>query len=264
MNESPASPADVDETTNEPMSLGARLFNVFAAPGELFEELRDQKTAHSNWLLPMLLCMVMGIIFSFVVFSQPDIVASITDQQETAMAARVKAGKMTQDQADKALESVRKFQSPTFFKMFGSLGAVFGTGIGLTVFSVLLWILMDKILKGDVALNKSFELCGLTSMISFVGGIVTMLVVLLKGNIAAGPSAALLVPQFNPGSYLHQFLSAFNVMTIWYLIVLITGASKLTRRSFGSAAFWIFGVWFVLRFGTAAGSAWWTQFQSKM
>lgn len=264
MNESSTSLTDAEPTTAEPMSLGARLFNVFAAPGELFEELRDQKTAHTNWLIPMLLCMVMGITFSLVVFSQPDIVASIANQQETAMAARVKAGKMTQEQADQAVERVRQFQSPTFFKMIGSLGAVFGTGIGLAVFSVLMWILMDKILKGDVSLNKSFELCGLSSMISFVGGLLTMLVVLLKGNIAAGPNAALLVPNFNQASYAHQFLGALNVMTIWYLVVLCIGASKLTRRPFGTAAFWIFGVWFVLRFGAAAGGAWWAQFQSKM
>jgi Yip1 domain len=264
MNETQTSTAEMDSTPSEPMSLGARLFNVFAAPGELFEGLRDTRPAQTNWLIPLLLSMTMAVVFCVVVFSQPDIVANVVSQQDSAFAVRVKAGKMTQDQADKASEMMAKWRTPKMMMTFGSILAVLFNAIALVVFSLLIWLLTDKILKGGVSFNKAFELCGLSSMIGVLGGLVTMLVVLLKSNVTAGPNAALLVGEFNQASYLHQFLAAINVMTIWYLVVLAIGAAKLSRRSFGAAAFWIFGTWAVIRFGLAAGSAWWAQFQSKL
>lgn len=264
MNDTLVPPPNEAPSNTEPMSLGARLFNVFAAPGELFEELRDARVAHSNWLIPMLLSMMLGIVVSYVITSQPDIVANVAAQQDSALAARVKAGKLTQDQADKASEMMAKYRTPKMMMTFGAMFAVIGTGLGLTVMSLVLWLLTAKILKGEIPLNKSFEMCGLASMIGLVGGILTMLTILWKGNIAAAPNAALLVGDFDQTRYLHQFLAAINFVTLWYMVVLSIGAAKLSRRSVGAAAVWIFGFWFVIRFGLAAGTAWWAQFQAKM
>ena len=51
-------------------SLGARLFNVFATPGDVFEEVRQSKPCVGNWLLPMFLSCVIGVISVLVIFSQ--------------------------------------------------------------------------------------------------------------------------------------------------------------------------------------------------
>jgi hypothetical protein len=190
-------------------------------------------------------------------------VASVFKQQETAISAQVESGKMTPEQAGKSLEAMRQFQSGKLMMILGSLGAVFATTIFFVLLSLLMWLLTSKILKGGIPLVKSFELVGLAGMINVIGTLVTMLIVLLKGSILAGPNAAILLSSFDQASYLHQFLSALGVMTIWYLVVLCIGADKLSGKTFGAAAIWIFGVWAVLRFGMAFGSAWWAQFQAR-
>ncbi len=264
MNDDQESPTDEPESSAEPTSLFGRLFNVFAAPGELFEEIRRSKPSHSNWVVPLILSICAGVLFSVVVFSQPDIVASVFEQQEAVVMAKVDAGNISQEQADKSIEAMRQFQSGKLLMIFGSLGAGFGTIIFFVILSLLIWLLTSKILKGGIPLVKAFELVGLAGMINVLGALVTMLIVLLKGSILAGPNAAILLGSFDQASYLHQFLSALGVMTIWYLVVLSIGASKLSGRTIGVAAIWIFGVWAVVRFGMAIGSAWWAQFQAKM
>jgi hypothetical protein len=69
MNEDQNTSQEETESPAEPSSLFGRLFNMFAAPGELFDELRQSKPAHSNWVVPLLLSMVVGVLFSIVVFS---------------------------------------------------------------------------------------------------------------------------------------------------------------------------------------------------
>lgn len=254
---------EVDPEPRQTDSLPARLFNVIAGPGEVFDELKGSKPAHSNWVVPILLSMLVGVIFSVVAFSQPDIVASVFAQHEQTVAAQVESGKLSRAEADEALQGMRMFQSGKLMMVFGSLGAVFGTLIFFAVVSVLIWILAAKILKGDVSLKKCFEFVGLAAMINVLGGVITLLIVLLKGNIAAAPNAALLLGTFNPASYLHQFLATLNVITLWYMAVLSLGVSRLASRSFAVAAAWVFGVWAIIRIPLACATAWWTQFQSN-
>lgn len=257
-------PMETEHEPEESSSIFGRMFNVYAAPGELFEEVRDAKPAHSNWLVPVALSILVGIVFSVAVFSQPDIVASVFAPQEEAIMAKVEAGDLTQDQADQQLNAMRQFQSGKLMMMFGIFGSVIGTGIFLVVIAALIWLLAGKILKGNVTYFKAIEVVGLAGMVNVVGGIVTLMIVLLKANIAAGPNPTLLLGNFDPANYAHQILAALNVITIWYLAVLAIAVSKLAKRPFGTAALWVFGFWALIRFPIAAVSAWWTQFQSNM
>ena len=61
------------------MSLTARLFNVFADPGEVFEEVKNGKPSAANWMVPALVFALAGVISVVVIFSQPAIVQQIHD-----------------------------------------------------------------------------------------------------------------------------------------------------------------------------------------
>ena len=67
-------PADVPKPA---MSLTARLFNIFADPGEVFESVKTSKPAVANWLVPALIYPLAGMISVVVIFSQPAIVQQI-------------------------------------------------------------------------------------------------------------------------------------------------------------------------------------------
>jgi hypothetical protein len=248
----------------EPQSLGTRLFNVFAAPGELFEDLRQREPAHSNWLVPLLLSMTAGVLFTVVVFSQPDLVAGMTAQQEAALMARVEAGHLSAEQAEQTLVAMNRFMSPRTLIIFGSVGAVMGGAAFFLLISLLTWLLTAKLLKSGTGLLKCFELAGLASMVFVVGTLLTMTLVLLKGDVQSGLNLTLLLDRFRPASYAHQCLAALDAVTLWYLGILSLGASRVAGRPFGAAAIWIFGVWALVRGGLALGSAWWAGIQGGM
>src|SRR5208283_1765569 len=99
---SPALPAPAS-------SLAARLTNVFVSPGDVFEEVKVSTPEVNNWLIPILIFSVVGILSTFVIFSQPMVIQEIHDQQAKVFDQQVKAGKMTQAQADQALAMAEKF-----------------------------------------------------------------------------------------------------------------------------------------------------------
>ena len=55
------------------MCFAARLLNVFATPGEVFEGVKASRFCVGNWLLPALLSAVVGVLTVIVILSQPSI-----------------------------------------------------------------------------------------------------------------------------------------------------------------------------------------------
>ena len=92
------------------MSLAARLLNVFAIPGEVFAGVRASHISVGNWLLPALLLAVVGVFTAIVVVSQPAFqrqMHDLTEQQAKALDQQVKAGKVNQPDADRAMAVTR-------------------------------------------------------------------------------------------------------------------------------------------------------------
>jgi hypothetical protein len=144
INSIPEPPA---EATRPAMSLSARLFNVFTEPGEVFEQVKNSKPAAANWLAPALIYALAGLLSVIVIFSQPAIVQQIHDQQASAMDQQVKAGKMTQAQADQALTMMDKFAGPNMLKIFGGVGAAFGSFVHIFWWAFVLWLMALLVLK---------------------------------------------------------------------------------------------------------------------
>jgi hypothetical protein len=226
-------------------SLTSRLCNVFAAPGDVFDEVRTRKPATGNWLLPVLLSCLVGIGYSFAVFSQPSILQSIRETQEKAMEKRVQAGKMTRQQADQAQEMSEKFTGPTMMKTFGSVGAVVASFVMLFLLGLIVWLLGKWVFKAGFPYLKAVELVGLAGMINVLGGIVAALLAVAMGNLAMTPGPVLLIHEFDPANKLHIFLSQLNLFMLWYIAVLSLGLAKLSGASFAKAAFWLYGIWAV-------------------
>src|SRR5260221_6341536 len=94
-------------------SLPARLLNVFAVPGDVFEEIKSSRPSVANWLVPMILMAIVGVISAIVMFSQPAIQQEVREQQSKAIEQRVKGGQMTRAQADQMEAMAEKYMTPT-------------------------------------------------------------------------------------------------------------------------------------------------------
>jgi hypothetical protein len=237
----PVEPAGVPRT-----SLAARLMNVYVAPGEVFAEVKDSPPVTANWAVPMVIAMIAGIIYSLVVFSQPAILQGMKEAAEKPIQEQVAAGKKTQQEADKQIQGVEMFMTPTIMKAVGAGGSILGTSIWLFFCALIVWLIGRFGMQGEFSYMRAVEVAGLSAMISALGGIVGMLLAVIYGNTSMTAGPVLLVGHFDTHSRLHNILKALDVMTLWYLAVLSVGVGTVTGKGSGRAAVWIFGVWAVI------------------
>jgi hypothetical protein len=213
-------------------TLCSRLLNVFAAPGDVFEEVKNSAPTAANWLAPTLIFALVGVISAFVIFSQSAIVQQIHEQQQKAFDQQVNAGKMTQAQADQAMAMTEKFTGPGTLKIFGAVGAVFGSFIRLFWWAFILWLLSLLFLKTKIPFLKVTEVVGLATMISVLGAIVTVLMTVIFGKLGATPSLALAVGDFDPKNKVHLLLGAANIFSFWQIGVFACGLARLAGAPF--------------------------------
>ena len=237
MNENPAPPANEPPPIRE-SSLFSRLTDVFVTPGSVFEELRPAKPNHANWLVPLLLACVIGVVASWVMLSQENIMRSVREAQQQQMQKQVDAGKMTREQADKALEVAEQFMNPGMMKIFGAIGSMFASTAMLFVVALVLWLLGTKVFHGEFGFMRAVEASGLASMINVVAGVVTTLLVVIKGRLMVSLGPALFIRDLDMNNPAHRALAAISILTLWYVGVLSIALARLSGGSVTKASGW--------------------------
>ena len=231
------------------------MMNVFAIPGEVFDEVKAAKATTANWVVPVLLMCLVSSVAAFIIASQPAIQQKIREQQEQALEKQVKAGKMTQQQADQASEMMQKLTGPTMMKIFGVAGAIFYGVLRLFWWATALWLLGRWFLRVQFGYGKAMEIAGLAGMIGVLGTIVTLLLQVNLSNPSSSPSLALLVGDFDPKKLSHMLLAAVNIFVIWQVGVLACALARLADVPFTRAGFVVFAFWLLCQSGLIAFSA---------
>jgi hypothetical protein len=231
------------EPTNAPAepantSLPARLLNVFAVPGEVFDEVRRSPSSVGNWLVPMLLMTLIMVTTVLIMGSQPSIRQQIREHQVAALDKQVKAGKLTQEQADQFAGLMEK----TFIVGGLASSAVFGA-VRVLWWALILWLMGRLFLKTRFAFIKSLEVSGLAMMVGVLGSVVTLLLIVNLSRVFASPSLALTVHDFDVTRKSHLFLGAVNLFSIWLVGLMALGLSKLAAVPFMRAAYLVSLFW---------------------
>ncbi len=236
-------------------SLLSRLMNVFAVPGEVFDEVKTGPPTSANWLVPVLLNCIVGAVTAVILMSQPDILRSIQEKQEAQFQKMVQQGKMSQADADQAMKLAEKITGPTMLKISGVLGAV---GVSFFVFfwwTTVIWLLGKWFLHADFSYTKAMEAAGLASMIGVLGVIVTFLLQVNFSNLTSAPNLAFIVHDFDPKKVSHLVLGAVNVFAIWRIIVQAIALARLAGVPLQRGLFLMFPVWLLCQAVAIAVSA---------
>jgi hypothetical protein len=224
------------------MSLGGRLFNVFATPGDVFQELKTTPVSTANWLVPALMLIVVSWLAAWLIFSQDSIKHQLSEITDQAIQKQIERTHISEQQAEQARAMGEKWAG-----ISSKIGAVLAPVVGgfVTPFfwGLIVWLVGAKGLKGNFPYMKAVEVVGLANMIGVLEVIVKTLLVVGLGNLYAAPSLVLLVREFDPQNFVHSLLAAVNVMAFWLLAVRAIGLARLSGVSFGKAALWVFGIW---------------------
>lgn len=221
--------------------------NVFVAPGEVFDEVKAGPPNNANWIVPLALVIIVGIVYSMVIFGQPAIIQGFRDAAEKRLQQQVADGKVPKQQADRASAMIDRIVTPTYFRVIGILGSVFFNPAYLFFSAFVIWLLGRYGMRSRFGYMTAVEVTGLTLMIVILDSIVRMLLVVIYGNISASPGPVLLVmDHFDQTSRVHVLLKSVDVISLWYIGVSAVGLSKLSGKPFMAAAGWLYGLWVLL------------------
>jgi hypothetical protein len=224
------------------MSLGGRLLNVFATPGDVFQEVKTAGTSTANWLVPALILIAVSWAAAWLIFSQDSIRHQLSEITDQAIQKQIEKTQMSEQQAEQARAIGEKWAGIS--ARIGAALAPVVAGFATPFFwGLIVWLVGAKVLKGNFPYMKAVEVVGLANMVSVLEVIVKTLLIVGLGNLYASPSLVLLVQEFDPQNTVHSLLGLVNVMTFWLLAVRALGLARLSGASFTKAALWVFGIW---------------------
>lgn len=207
-----------------PSSIGEKLVNVVATPGDIFDEVVSTPSNRETWLVPTLLVCLTGLLLLPV--AAPPETAAISADPFAAFQTNALAGNL---RMLSALTTCTSVFAGTFWSAF------------------VLWLIGRVVLKVRFSYHKALEIVGLTGAILVLGSVVTMLLIVASGQVTARPALSFLANGPETGGKVHTFLNLTNFFHLWSVTVLTIGLSKLSNVSFKESAFWVFGYWVVLR-----------------
>lgn len=228
----------------EELSKADAMSGVFTAPSETFETIAAFQRKN-YWLIPLLISIALGLVSTFLFMQDAELTAKTMDKQKLKMQEKfnenVKQGKMTQEEADKALESINP--KGTFFKLIGFGGALIGPIIIFFMLSVVYMILL-KIMKAEFEFTNIMNVVGLAFLIAAIGNIISMVISITKGDISnIGP--ALFMNAETSGEKVYSLLSKIDLFTIWFYTVIAIGISKIAKIDMIKSASMVFGIWLI-------------------
>ncbi len=247
----------MEPATNPPVpqtSLAGRLFNVLATPGEVFDEIKAAPATTANWLLPLLLALITGIAAVLVIYSQPAVLQQMHEQQTKVLEAKVKAGTMTQAQADQAEAMMDKFGGPGMTKFIGCIFVGIIVVLRLFWLALILWVFGKWLLQANFAYGKALEVVGLAYVVTILGSIACALLSISLGKLVTA-SAALFAGDMDPQSVMHTFLQSLDFFDFWMFGILTVGLARLASVAWPKALSLIICYWLVME-GITIGISW--------
>lgn len=204
----------------EPLSISDKFVGILTEPAATYANVRAAGPRTSDWLLPVGITALILIVGMFLRFSNPEFMATITEQQNKAIAKQVEQGKLTQEQADQAYEQMENMQG--LIKIGGTISAGVGFVIMFFVFALLYWLGAKYLMKGDATFGLILSAAGLSTFISAIDQLLSLLLSFLTGKPFANLSPALFVgdPMANTGT---RLLMMLNPISIWAYYVLGIG-----------------------------------------
>ena len=218
------------------------MLDVFATPGDVFQEVKTTSVSTANWLVPAVILLLVSWTASGLIFSQDSIRHQLSEITDQAIQKRVESAHLSEQQAEQARAMGEKWAGISS-KIGAALIPVFGGFTSPFIWGLIVWLVGAKGLKGNFSYMKAVEVVGLANMIGVLEVIVRTLLIVGMGNLYAAPSLALLVKEFDPQNPVHSLLAVVNVMTFWLLAVRAIGLARLSGASFAKAALWVFGIW---------------------
>lgn len=234
----------------EDISLSDAMTGVFTEPRAAFEGVKNSKK-RSYWLVPTIILIIFTIAASFMVINDEELYSEIKTMQSDAvkkrMEERVKEGKMSQEEMNQTIERTEKFmdKSSPFFLASSILGPLIGGFIILFLRALILWIVI-KIFKGSASYMLVVCVAALSGLIDIISTVINTVLAIVMGRLMVNIGPSLIFAKDSLNENMMKFVSHFDLISIWYLIVLgigLAAASNLKSSKTIPAVFVLWIIW---------------------
>lgn len=210
-----ASPSGADSGDGEPglPGLPKRAVQVFVAPGELFDRLREDPV----WLDVMLLVVGLSVAYTLLIPEELLREAMMQQAPEGAGAEQVE-------------------QMAGWMSWFRIVAAVIGPVIGAAVVAGVAHLVFTLVLGGRSTYRQLFSATAHMMLVPTVGTLVTLPLIISTGDMQTTLSLHLLFPGLESGSFAFRLLRGLNVFGLAGAGIMGVAVSRLyDNRSPGSA-----------------------------
>jgi hypothetical protein len=220
-----------------------RLFGTLFSPGETFQDINRKP----DWIVPMVLAIVLFVAGNFVILKRLNLDGEKITRQAIEQQLQ-KQGKSLSDIPQDQLESQIKISAK-----IQQVAPIIFTPICVAFLALVFWG-VSIVMGGQTAFKKIFSVTtySFTAVIVVVGILINTLVAFLRNpediNILEGIAATnpgMLMPA-GTSTILKALLSQFDVINIWFLILMAIGIAAVSKNmKTGKAATVVFGLWAV-------------------
>jgi hypothetical protein len=245
--------ADTFESTEaqEPQSgksggVGSWIIGVFLDPKGTFEAMAGRlerphptdpaKTKDmSKWWIPILIAIVITIGITF--YTIPNFIAPM---QEEAVREAVMSRGGTEADVQQAMGMSGAMMMP-----MAIIGVIIMTILIVFVAAGVFHLLM-KMVGGKGRFRHARAVVAWSTLITTLGSLIKLPIMIAKESMIVETGPSLFFKNLEPSDKLFKFLSAFDVFTIWWMIVMLVGLAVTYRVSRGKAAVAVAIAWVLL------------------
>ena len=221
------------------LSEPARIINTFIAPGKTFEDIKRK----SSWWVPFVLSSVFAIAF----FVTIDKKVGFDQVTRDMMSHNSQIQQQTPEQQERTIALVS-----TITKYSGYAAPLFVLLYGLVIAAVLL-ATFNFALQAEVTFGRSLAIVfysWLPGIVASTLGIISLMIgnpdnFHLQNPVATNP--AYFLDQATTSKFLYAFLTAFDVITLWTVVLMGIGFAVNSKKKLStSTAIMVVAGWFFL------------------
>lgn len=226
-----------------------KLVGVFAEPNTMFRKVSNFPPRTIDWIVPLLVLIVLSIISSYIVMSNPEIAYNIKHEtlakMEKSFQEMVDKGQMTKEQAQEQMDKIEERMSGGTNMIQTSVFLIVKVFLFFFIVSGVYFITSRFIFKGDGNYASAMVANGLTAYIDVIMVIVTTILTIFTGRLMMDTSIASFM-HIDKSTFAGFLLGKLDVIAIWSLAVVSIGLARMFKsEKTGKYFIFVFGLWII-------------------
>ncbi len=215
-----------DEIIENPFT---RAFSVYTDPSRAMASV----AAKGQWWVPMIFIILAAVFFIFL--AGDALMEMQSEQGAIRVQAFVDSGRMSQDQADQALEQ----QTGSFASIMMYIGTVISIFFSKLIVAAIALLVGNIVLGGSRKFKDYWSVVFYASMIGVVTFILSAVMINMTGDMQSAQFGLGVLTKGDTTSTIHKIAQVFDVFKIWEAIVLGIGVATLAKVSNAKGIIWM-------------------------